>query len=339
MIRIDRSMVRGVQAASSAAELHFYVQNAIELEHSTIPPYLTALLSLRPGSNTEIAKRIRGIVIEEMLHMCIAANLMVAIGGTPAINTAGFVPRYPGPLPMSIGGQGFVVGIEAFSIDLVRNVFMVIEEPENPIPIKARSLGEAEPEYATIGEFYAAIQARITALGDGIFANGAKGQVLSWFDSARLFPIVDVRSANAAIEIIITEGEGTSTSPYQSPGDPAHFYTFGEIAAGHALVKTADGFAYAGAAIPFDASGVYPMKPNPRLADAPPGSQAAQRMRAYNDSYRALLNALHGAFNGQPEQINTAIGLMYDLRVQAVALMTTPLEDGSGLNAGPSYEN
>lgn len=337
MIRIDRRFIQGVKAAVSADELAFYLQNAIELEHSTIPPYLTALFSLKPGTNDAIASRIRGIVIEEMLHMCIASNILVAIGGAPAINAARFVPAYPGPLPMSIGGKDFVVGIEPFSIDLVRNTFMVIEEPEHPIPIKVAAQ-QAQPEFGTIGEFYAAVQAKIAELGDGIFRVGPERQVLTWFDRSRLFPIVDVRTANAAIEVIVTEGEGTSTSPYQSPGSPAHYYTFGEIAAGRALVQTANGYAYGGAPIPFDASGVYPMKANPKLADAPAGSQAWMRMQAYNQSYCSLLNALHVSFNGTPTTIDTAIGLMYDLKVLAVALMQTPLGDGSDLNAGPSYE-
>ena len=45
--------------ADTPAELHRYLQNAIELEHSTIPPYLTAMFSLRPGVNRRIGELIR----------------------------------------------------------------------------------------------------------------------------------------------------------------------------------------------------------------------------------------------------------------------------------------
>lgn len=338
MIRLQRSLVRGIQAAVDPVELHWYLQKAIELEHSTIPPYLTALFSLKPGTNDEIARIIRGIVIEEMLHFTIAGNILVAIGGAPHINTPEFIPKYPGPLPMSIGGAGFTVGIEAFSKPLVMNTFMVIEEPENPIPIKTEALAE-EPEYATIGEFYDALKKKIAELGDGIFTVGPQRQVLTWFDAARQFPITSVATANKGIDIIITEGEGTSTDPMQSPGDPAHYYAFGEIYYGKRIIQTGPGqWAYGGKPIPFDPAGVYPMRPNPHIADFAEGTQARTRVEQYAYSYSSLLNALHDAFNGAPQKIDVAIGLMYELKMQAVSLMQTPIEGGGGLTAGPSYE-
>jgi len=334
MIKIQRSLVRGVRAATRATDLHRYLQSAVELEHSTIPPYLTALFSLKPGTNDSIARMIRSIVVEEMLHLSIAANILVAIGGRPQINTPDFVPKYPGPLPMSIGGGGFEVGIEAFSKDLVENTFMKIEEPEHPVPIRA--VAAEEEEFATIGEFYAALKEKITELGDGIFSVGADQQVLRWFSDDRLFPITNAQTAVRGIDVIVVEGEGTSTDPFQSPGDPAHFYKFGEILNGRRIVRTPDGFAYGGEPVPFDPAGVYPMKPNPEIADFEEGTQARTRVERYAYSYSSLLNALHVAFNGRPDTIDTAIGLMYELKVQAVALMQTGI--GGGRTAGPSYQ-
>jgi hypothetical protein len=69
-----------------------------------------------------------------MLHMTIGCNLLNALGGRPLIEDAAFLPRYPGPLPLSIGG-GLEVGLEPFSLDLMQRVFMEIEEPENPIDL------------------------------------------------------------------------------------------------------------------------------------------------------------------------------------------------------------
>jgi hypothetical protein len=51
----------------------------------------------------------------------------------------------------------------------------------------------------------------------------------------------------------------------------------------------------------------------------------------------ASLYALHEASNGTPDRINTAIGLMYELKMIAVGLMQTPAGDGSTMTAGPSY--
>jgi hypothetical protein len=338
MIRLQRSVITAIQAAKNPADLYPWLQNAIELEHSTIPPYLTALFSLKPGSNDDIARLIHSIVVEEMLHMTIASNILIAIKGHPAINKPDFIPKYPGPLPMSIGGKDFIVGLEAFSIPLVENIFMKIEEPLKPIPVE-KPLALAVPDFATIGEFYDALKLKLTEFGDSIFVVPPSQQVLQWFDKARLFPIVDVASAKHGIDIIVQEGEGTSTDPFQSPGDPAHYYKFGEIAAGRKIIpKPGGGYIYGGDPIPFDPTGVYPMKPNPKLTDFAPDSQARSRAEEFDLAYSALLNALHTAFNGQPDRINVAIGLMYELKMIAVSLMQTPAGDGSKMTAGPTFE-
>lgn len=339
MIKLDKSYVRGVQAATSAAQLHQYLQNAVELEHSTIPPYLTAMFSLQSGENDEIAQLIRQIVMQEMLHMTISANILIAIGGHPQINNPHFIPSYPGNLPMQIGGADFIVGIEAFSKPLVKNTFMLIEEPENPIPVQRVMGVEQEPEYATIGQFYDAIKLKITELGDGIFTVGKEKQVLSWFPPDQLFPITDVESALAAIDLIKVQGEGTSTQPFESSDDPAHYYKFGEIVAGRKIVKTDSGYAYAGQSIPFNPTEVYPLQANCKIADFAPGTQARTRIEQFAYSYSSLLNALHKCFNGDPDYMDTAIGLMYSLKVEAVALMQTRIPgSSSGLTVGPSFE-
>ena len=339
MIKLQPGIISGIRAASSAEELGVYLQSAIELEHSTIPPYLTAMFSLRTGTNTQIAENIREIVVEEMLHMTIAANILIAIGGSPSINQPDFVPKYPGPLPMNIGD--LTVGIEAFSIGLVKGTFMDIEEPENPIPVKVSAEATAAVEFATIGEFYDAIKEQIKVLGPKIFVQPcAPPQVVdaNWFSADRLFTITGVGTACRAIDLIKLEGEGTSVSPFEGPGDPAHYYRFGEIAAGRELVETKTGFAYAGTPILFDPAGVWPLRPNCKIADFAPGTQARTRIDAFAYNYSSLLNALHNTFNGDPAQLDTAIGLMYDLRTSAVALMETDTGDGSGQTVGPSFE-
>jgi Ferritin-like len=336
MLKIDPNIIRGVLACRSKEELRYYLQRAVELEHATIPPYLTAMYSLIPGKNDEIAALIRSIVIEEMLHMTIAANVLVAIGGCPQINHQGFIPTYPGPLPMGIG-HDLVVPIKPFSKALVWDVFMRIEEPEHPIPVEPPEALAAEPEYATIGQFYAAIRKKIGELGDAIFVVGPERQVLSWFDSELLFPIVDVKSADRAIRIIVTQGEGTRSDPFESPDEPAHFYRFGETYWGRKIIEVAGRFAYAGDPVPFDEGGVYPMIDNPSPSDYPPGSHVAMLSDTFSYGYSTLLNALHQAFNGSPRAIDAAIGMMYQLRLQAQTLMTTPVRPGSERTAGPVY--
>jgi Ferritin-like len=339
MIKIDRSIVAGVRSAAKPGDLHKYLQSAIKLEHSTIPPYLTAMFSLKPGANDAIGRLIRSIVIEEMLHLSIVSNILIAIGGHPAINTADFVPRYPSPLPMSIGGSSFTVGIAAFSLPLVEKVFMTIEEPEHPIPIeKLEALAAAEQTYSTIGEFYAAVKQKLAELGDAIFTVRPERQMLTWFPSDEIFPIVDVASASAGIDIIVDQGEGTSTEPFERPGDPAHYYKFGEILNGREIVKTPTGYAYGGKPVPFDPAGVYPIKSDCKIADFPSESLVGERIRQFAYSYSSLLNTLHSAFNGEPGKIDVALGLMYELRVTSERLMTTPLPGSKTATVGPSFE-
>lgn len=68
------------------------LQSAITLEFATLPPYLTALWSIKEEMHPA-AVSIREVVQEEMQHMGIACNMLKAIGGTAQI--AGRVPHYP----------------------------------------------------------------------------------------------------------------------------------------------------------------------------------------------------------------------------------------------------
>jgi quinol monooxygenase YgiN len=178
-------------------------------------------------------------------------------------------------------------------------------------------------------------------LGDGIFVfTSAPPQVVStrWFPDQKLFVITDVESACRGIDLIKIEGEGTSASPFEQPGDPAHFYKFDEIVAGRQIQQTATGYAYSGDPILFEPSGVWPLKPNCKIADFSVGTQARTRIEQFAFAYSSLLHALHETFNGDPSKLDSAIGMMFDLRVLAVALMQTDTGDGSGLTVGPSFE-
>lgn len=335
MIRLDPKWVEGVLSARAAADLYLYLQKAVELEHSTIPPYLTAYYSLKPGLNDGIAELVRSVAIEEMLHMTLAANILVSLGGAPSINGPGFVPKYPGPLPMGIGGKDFTVSIAPFSLELVKNTFMVIEEPEQPVPVG--TLRAAPPHFRTIGEFYDALKQKLCELSDEDFGYTER-QVLGLFPKEVNFPITSSETACKAIDIIVRQGEGTSTDPFESPSDPAHYYRFGEIFYGSKLIRTGDGtFAYGGDPIAFVADGVFPMKPNPTADQFAPDTFGRLLSDNFTSGYIALLNALHRAFNGEPQHIAAAMGLMYQLRFLAQRLMSTPLEAGALPTAGPVY--
>src|SRR3954467_5497791 len=67
--------------------LREHLQWAIELEHATLPPYLCALYSLDRDRNPDAAEVVGSVLIEEMLHLTLAANILNAVGGRPKIDT------------------------------------------------------------------------------------------------------------------------------------------------------------------------------------------------------------------------------------------------------------
>ena len=104
------------------------LQTALRLEQATIPPYLTALATIKYNYNPEVQSMLKDIIIEEMTHMCLVANILNAVGGSPVLWEETFIPRYPTRLPGGVQPD-LVVPIEKASIGLIRNVFMQIEQP------------------------------------------------------------------------------------------------------------------------------------------------------------------------------------------------------------------
>lgn len=340
MIKIDPKFIDQVKDATTYEDLFPLMQNAIELEHATIPPYLTAIFSLKPGTNTEIADVIHSVVIEEMLHMTISSNILNALGGSPDINSSGFVPAYPTPLPMGIGGS-LVVGLAAYSKDQVENVFMEIEEPEKPIPFPSDELGEL-PAFGTIGEFYMAVQEKIKELpGEDLPGKAALQVTSAFFPDDQLFPIRTATEAVAAIDIIIRQGEGTSTSPLAAGTELAHYYRFEELFMGRQLVPNStvpQGFSFTGPAIPFDSGSVYPIFANTKAAMLPADSEGRRQADGFNAAYSRLLNGLHKTFNGSPDFLDQTIGAMFDVKLLGEKLCALPFPGKPGVNIGPPFE-
>ena len=133
---------------TSLTDLHDALQTAMQLEFSTIPPYLCAQWSINadPGG---VGDMIESIAVQEMYHFALAGNMLTAIGGMPSIANAAFIPNYPtNVLPGGIS-QKLPVDLKPLTPDQVQ-VFMQIEYPEFP-PV-ALAVGPA-----TIGAFYETI--------------------------------------------------------------------------------------------------------------------------------------------------------------------------------------
>jgi hypothetical protein len=321
------------------------LQRAVELEHATIPPYLTALYSIKDGTNVEVASLIRSVVLEEMLHMALASNILIAIGGAPDIDRPGFVPAYPGPLPGGLRGD-LVVRLRRCSVAQIRDVFMSIERPaDTPEPVHG-NLGPQNPSDLasyTIGWFYDEIEKALRALtaAGAITFGYAERQVTGWTAPGQLFAITSLEDACRAIREIKEQGEGASPrDPDDAEHELAHYYKFAEIVAGRRLVPNApgSGFAFTGDPIPFEEDGVWPMIDDPDVTLYPAGSRAAILADQFARTYQTLLKALHRTFNGEPNGMRDAIGVMYALDLAARELMRTPSGITPGTTAGPVFQ-
>ncbi|GAB5399904.1 MAG: hypothetical protein Aureis2KO_14890 [Aureisphaera sp.] len=340
MLKLDTEFVGNIRKADSLDVLFPLVQNAIELEHATIPPYLTAMFSLKPRTEREIWDIIHSIVIEEMLHMTIASNILNALGGSPNINKPDFVPEYPTGLPMGIG-DGLVVNLAKYSKQQVKDVFMEIEEPEDPLNLDKIKFAQQQ-DYNTIGEFYMALRDKIDELAPEHLPGDPALQVTSgFFPDDVLFPILTKSDVNRAIEIIVEQGEGTTTSPIDFEGEIAHYYRFEELYRGVRLVKDDKakyGYSFSGPPIPFDPNNVQPIFPNTKANMLPAGSEERRRVDEFNAAYYSLLQGLHEVFNGKPEQLRETIGIMFDIKLFGEKLCGTKFPGKPGFTIGPTFE-
>jgi Ferritin-like len=359
--------VSGLLSRGDVHGLREALQAALELEHAVIPPYLYALYSLDPAGNRTVAEIIRSVVDEEMLHLTLAANLLNAVGGRPVLDSPDILPRYPGPLPGTVD-DGLVVGLAPFSIALVQDVFMIIEQPELPedygggsaagpdpagaalpsgppvLPGAADRAGSADSgptgEPLTIGQFYRQIRTTLVALGEDAFTGRRHHQVTTNLLPGAI-PVTGVASACRAIDTIIDQGEGTLTTPLEVVGgDLAHYYRFAEIVRGRRLIRFPDPpgrhWAYLGDPVTVNPAGIRPVPVNPTLAGYPADSAAGHACKSFNYSYTSLLKVLHSTFNGTPGELMPAISLMGSLQQQAVDM--TAGTTTNGVPAGPSFE-
>jgi hypothetical protein len=322
--------------------LHQHLQIAIELELSTLPPYLCALYSIPDGKNVEVAGLIRSVAMEEMLHLSLAANLLNAVGGTPVLSKPGVAPRYPTTLPDSDGS--FTVNLLPFSREAIAG-FMRIEQPA-----PRRAPAQAD-HYSTIGQFYEAIRHALTRLskqGTLRFDHRPERQVkpADFYNGHGGVIVVDsLESAQQAIRLICDQGEGAhhgiqeDAHPLDAVGyELAHYYRFMEIAEGRRFkVGDTSKSGPTGPVLPVDWSAARPMISNPRSGWFAPGSPRRLEMDACNQVWFDLLGALEDGFRGRQNRLQQAVPLMLAFKQRVIGLMNL----ASGIAdtvLGPSFE-
>jgi photosystem II stability/assembly factor-like uncharacterized protein len=303
------------------------LQIALQLELTTLPPYLTARWTIK-NLTDPVARSIKEIRGEEMLHFGLVCNLLVAIGATPVIADAAVVPKYPGPLPGGVR-PGLQIALKRLSREQAK-VFMEIEYPQDgPIAVAA------VPTFNSIGAFYAAILSTFQTLNPPL--DLARQLELS---SLGLYKVDSLAKVKEAIELINRQGEGSNASPEDQPGDFAHYYRFGEIHHGKKLIKDpADGrWSFTGPDIPPPET--WPMADIPQLgyqqADVPDPA-IWDLIARFDQQYSDMLRELQAAWvHGDDGALDAAVGLMISMGQTAIQLVKKPKLDGSG-NYGPCF--
>lgn len=311
------------------ADLAAALQTAIELELSTLPPYLCGWWSIE-DQTTEAASLIHRIVLEEMLHLGFVCNMLVGIGGSPTLVST--MPTYPGNLPGGVRPD-LTVYLSGLTKDYVGDVFMGIEYPEEG-PIN-------ESMYPTIGAFYDSITTAFQAVQPVLDPTNQLDQTIRMNGElvGEIVVLSELSDVYRAIGEIKEQGEGTSQSPdaVDFGGELAHYYKFGEIYNGMHFVQGADGtWAYNGPPpIPFPAA--YPMAQVPAggWTDAP--SDTREQLDAFNSAFTTLLQSLESAWgSGGKTALGVAIGQMFDLQGLGMPLMQISRGPESG-NYGPEF--
>jgi hypothetical protein len=332
-----------IKTLTSADDAKSLLQTALGVEFGTLPPYLYALYSIPPGTNSGSSQLIRSVALQEMIHMCLACNILNALGGNPVVK----VQPYPGPLPGDIGpdGKPLTLHLLPFSKDALAQA-MAIEEPENPpdYPIKTMALLEEEaPKAVTIGQFYEALDKFLETLPANAWNPNRNQIVDDQFFPGQLFAVHSYEDAHTAITQIVSEGEGTSEGTTYDPLDfqeqPAHYFRFGEIFNERVLTKDPGsklGYAWGPEKFPVRWPAPGHVIADPGQHDFSKEPQAARDAQsACNTAFSSMIDALQRAVTGTQGALGEAVRFMFDLRMAALHAFTVPLN--SGRVAGPAF--
>lgn len=233
----------------SREQLLYWLHEASEIEHHLMCCYLYAAFSLKRSdpswSGTQQAavdrwrRAITAVALEEMTHLALVGNLANALGAAPHLGRPAF-PVESGPYP-----AGFVIRLAPFCAATVEH-FKFLERPVQESiedgtgfetsrtyrrQVPEGRLSPGPRDYTTVGELYEtlaqSLQASAEALGERqLFIGDPALQVdATLAPLPGLTPVTDLASALAAIQTIVTQGEGAGAEHGES-----HYTHFCRIA-------------------------------------------------------------------------------------------------------------
>jgi hypothetical protein len=216
----------------SLAQVFAVLNEAAELEHGVMCGYLYAAFGLKTEPSdglqpeqTEAVRRWRKTILdiatEEMSHLALVSNLMVALGARPHFG------RQNMPVPSGCHPADIRLALAPFDRDMLDH-FIYLERPAGSPAAEAPSLAggpryvretsggrffPAGSDYETIGELYHALAhglAKLVGKHKGAFAIDPAAQVGP--EIVALPGLITIRSLNdaaQAVENIVRQGEGS----------------------------------------------------------------------------------------------------------------------------------
>jgi len=244
---MDDSRVSTTTSSSREYLVHLLTE-AAEIEHNLLCSYLYAAFSLKsvneslsPTESSAVSEwreKIMTVAREEMGHLLLVNNLLVAIGGPPHFDRPNL------PVPPGYHPAEFVIRLTPFTKDTLQH-FIFLERPDDvPVgdgttfrkkaPPRTRtpgSLTPSTPDYETIGEFYAEIRDTLIAFadrhGDASFLPADLCNQIGpeTMDMDGIISVAGIEDALKALDTIVAQGEGSTTC-----NEDCHFAYFQSIA-------------------------------------------------------------------------------------------------------------
>lgn len=322
-------------------ELRKHLQVALEIEHATIPPYLVAMYSIKPGTNQEVCELLRTIVTEEMLHMILVANVLNAIGGKPELDNMRFIPNYPVELPINNGGESLILELRKFSPEAL-DVFLAIERtPDN---VEIRNQVPRNDNYNSLAEFYHTIKlaliyfANTYPYSESLFNGKGNYQILpdDYYNAGgEVIKVYDLETALQALDLVIEQSHNDLGKSSSLEEDLSHYHRFYKIR--NECYYLDKGFESQNT-FKVDWNTVYNMIPNPKMLDYASNDAVSTKSYEFNKTYTQLIKLLHRSFNGERHLLKFAVNKMFLIKEQAIELLKNPISNNSCYNAGPTFE-
>jgi hypothetical protein len=211
--------------------LRAHLIQAAGIELSTVPLYLYAAYSIKTSGYSQWSTgksafdTIRSVVIEEMLHLCLARNLLLAVGGGDfKFYNKDFIFKYPADMPHRIPRLEF--RLSPCNVEVVKDIFMQLELPMEPEPPEAFADDGHIDEYRSLGDFYRAIKDGFKTLAGDPLQNiwdetsFDKQYSRAYWGGGRPIVVKDLETAFQAIDTIVEQGEGAAPGSSTVPIDP-----------------------------------------------------------------------------------------------------------------------